>query len=310
MGLARYKLTELIIRMGPNNPLVRMILQFRCRGASLKFHDGKVDVCVGNRIIRISDKHFPYAADMTANFETYFSQVNSEQQGANQVVDYSAPRLQHYASGLAFEIASMPEETEAIESYFRWYRPQAGDTVFDMGAYCGVSTYSFSKCVGPSGRVFAFEPDPTSYSLLQKNIARHQLENVVTLPLAIAGETSSAEFSSEGTMGSKLQRHSSRVTLGSIETVKTISLADACAKYGVPTFAKVDIEGTEIEMLLASERFLRENDIQFALDTNHWVNGKLTRPHVEELFRQYGYEAESSDECGSMTTWARRKPCD
>lgn len=307
MGRAHYKLTQLIIRLGPSNPLVQTILRIRCRGASLKFHDGKVDVCVGNRIIRISDKHFPYAADMTANFETYFSQVNPEKQGENQVVDYSAPRLQRYANGLAFEIASMPEETEAIESYFRWYRPKAGDTVFDMGAYCGVSTYFFSKCVGASGRVFAFEPDPTSYSLLQKNIARHQLDNVVTLPFAIAGETSTAAFSSEGTMGSTLKRHSSRATLGSIETVKTISLADACAEYGVPAFAKVDIEGSEVEMLLASERFLRENDIQFALDTNHWVKGKLTRPRVEEIFRQYGYEAESSDECGSMTTWARRK---
>ena len=243
-----------------------------------------MDVCVGNRIIRISDKHFPYAADMTANFETYFSQVNPEQQGPNQVVDYSAPRLQRYANRLAFEIASMPEETEQFESYFRWYRPKAGDTVFDMGAYCGVSTYLFSKCVGASGRVFAFEPDPTSYSLLQKNIARHQLDNVVTLPFAIAGETSTAAFSSEGTMGSTLKRHSSRATLGSIETVKTISLADACAEYGVPAFAKIDIEGSEVEMLLASERFLRENDIQFALDTNHWVNGKLTRPRLRKCF--------------------------
>jgi FkbM family methyltransferase len=310
MGLVHYELTKLIIKMGPSSWFVRAVLRFQCRKASLRFHDGKVDICVGNRIIRIADKHFPYAVDMTANFETYFSQVNPEQQAANQVVDYSAPRLQHYANGLAFEIASMPEETEAIESYFRWYRPKVGDTVFDMGAYCGVSTYFFSKCVGPSGRVFAFEPDPTSYSLLQKNIARHQLENVITLPFAIAGETSSAEFSSEGTMGSTLKRHSSRATLGSIETVKTISLADACAKYGIPAFAKIDIEGSEIEMLLASEKFLRENGIQFALDTNHWVNGKLTRTRVEELFRQCGYEAESSDEYGCMTTWARRKSRD
>jgi len=133
------------------------------------------------------------------------------------------------------------------------------------------------------------------------------LKNVITLPFAIAGQTTAAEFSSEGTMGSTLRRHSSRATLGSIEMVKTISLADACAKYGIPAFAKVDIEGSEIEMLSASQGFLRENDIQFALDTNHWLNGKLTRPRVEQLFRQCGYEAESSAEYGCMTTWARRK---
>jgi len=307
MGLIHYKLTEMAIRMGPNSPIVRAILKLRCRPALLKFHDCKVDICVGERIIRIADKHFPYATDMAVNFQSYFSQVDSEQQGTVHVVDYSGPKLQKYASGLAFEIASIPEETEAIESYFRWYRPKAGDTVYDMGAYCGVSTYSFSKCVGPSGTVFAFEPDPLNYALLQKNIERHKLQNVVPVPLAIAGKTASAEFSSEGTMGSTFKRQSSRATVGSIVMVKTISFADACAMYGVPAFAKVDIEGSEIEMLSASQDFLRENDIQFALDTNHWVNGKLTSAHVEQLFRQCGYESESSAEYGFMATWARRK---
>jgi FkbM family methyltransferase len=245
---------------------------------------------------------------MATNFDTYFSQVSSEQEGPNQVVDYSAPKLQRYANGLVFEIASMPEEIEAIESYFRWYQPKAGDTVFDMGAYCGVSTYFFSNYVGPSGKVFAFEPDPINYALLQRNIERHRLENVTTFPFAVAGQTATAEFSSEGTMGSTLTRHSSRATLGSIETVNTISFTDACSRYGVPAFAKIDIEGSEIEMLAASQAFLSANDIQFALDTNHhWLNGKLTRPHVEQLFRQCGYEAESSDKYGSMTTWAQRK---
>jgi FkbM family methyltransferase len=307
MHTAHYRFTQLIIEMGPDNPFVRAIMRFRCRRASLKFSDGKVDISIGNRTIRIAGKHFPYAADMTASFDIYFSQVTSENEGMSQVVDYSGPKLQHYPNGLAFEIASMPEESEALGSYLHWYRPKAGDTVFDMGAYCGVSTHFFSKCVGPTGKVFAFEPDPINYQLLQKNIARHALDNVVTLPFAVAGKSALAQFSSEGTMGSTLQRHSSRATLGSIAMVETISLENACANYGVPTFIKIDIEGSEIEMLSASRSFLCENDIQFALDTHHWMNGKLTNTRVEQIFIQCGYESESSDESGCMTTWARRR---
>lgn len=86
---------------------------------------------------------------MAANFETYFSQINSEQQGSQRVVDYSGLKLQTYANGLAFEIASMPEESEALESSFRWYRPQAGDRVFDTGAFAASRPTSFPK---PSGR--------------------------------------------------------------------------------------------------------------------------------------------------------------
>ena len=93
--------------------------------------------------------------------------------------------------------------------------------------------------------------------------------------------------------------------LGGIHSVQTLSLADACARYGTPDLAKVDIEGSEIEMLAAAAPFLRSNPIQLAVDTNHWVDGKLTAPAVEEILRSCGYETESDNGIGFMTTWAR-----
>ncbi len=55
--------------------------------------------------------------------------------------------------GVQFELAAFPEEDEALEGYFRLVPATAGDCVFDIGAHCGVSTYAFSKLVGPRGRV-------------------------------------------------------------------------------------------------------------------------------------------------------------
>ena len=111
-------------------------------------------------------------------------------------------------------------------------------------------------------------------------------------------------------MGSLLKKHSSRATLGSIETIHTLSFEDACNHYGVPDFVKVDIEGSEIEMLTSSQSFLRQHSIQFALDTNHWTKGptkkkELTASTVEKLFLECGYETHSSTAFGYMTTWAR-----
>lgn len=250
--------------------------------------------------------------DMVRYFDSYFSQVAPQQFGTDLVVDYSGPRLQTYPSGLQFEISSIPEEAEALESYFYWYRPGPADTIFDVGAYCGVSTYHFAKTV-PDGKVVAFEPDPINYELLIRNIDRHRLSNVIPVRSAIAGKSGTAAFSSEGTMGSLLERHSSRATLGSIETIQTLSFEDACQKYGVPDFAKIDIEGSEIEMLAAAQQFLRQHPIRFALDTNHWMKGTATRGElttstVEQLFRECGYEAHSSTDFGYMTTWARPVP--
>ena len=106
-------------------------------------------------------------------------------------------------------------------------------------------------------------------------------------------------------MGSRLERSSSRMTLGDIHSVHTLSLADACARYGIPNFVKLDIEGAEIETLAAATPFLRSNPLEFAVDTNHWVDGKPTTLAVEEIFRSCGYETESDDTIGVMTTWAR-----
>lgn len=64
--------------------------------------------------------------------------------------------------------------------------------------------------------------------------------------------------------------------------------------------------GAEIEVLASAESYLRRHSINFALDTNHWVNGARTKDAVERLFRNCGYEAESSAKYGFMTTWARK----
>ena len=267
-----------------------------------------MDVCKGNRVIRISAKHFVYATDMARWFDEYFEQVVPTDCNGLLSVDYSYPHLQRYSKGkLEFELASFPEEEEAIDGYFRWYRPKPGDTVFDMGAYCGVSAYHFSKFVGATGKVYAFEPDPINYSLLQRNIERHALINVVPLQVAVADSEGVAQFCSEGTLGSSLSRQMSRATVGHVEQVPTISLQTACERYGVPAFVKIDIEGSEIEVLSSSRAFLREHSIQFVLDTNHWVNGALTCSRVEALFADCGYVAESSNEFGFMTTWARKR---
>ena len=254
----------------------------------------------------LSRKHFVYAPDLARRFETYFSPLVPSRKGALSVLDYSRPGiLQTYArSGLQFEMASFPEEDEAIEGYFHWYKPQIGDTVFDIGAHCGVSTYHFSKLVGETGRVISFEPDPVNYGLLLRNIARHRLTNVTPLRLAIAGSNGKADFNSEGTIGSGLMRHSSRASVGSVTPVDTITLAGVFDRWGIPDFCKIDIEGAEIEVIEAAQDLLNNHKVQFALDTNHLVNGALTNIAIERLFARCGYEVKSAAS-GMMTTWAR-----
>ena len=285
----------------------RLAMRAACarHGARLSFAKDCIYVSKGNRVIRIAMQHFPFALDMSRSFDLYFGQMVPTGTG-QLIVDYSRPRLHRYAgSGLEFELSSFAEEAAAIESYFRWYRPKPGDTVFDVGAYCGVSSYHFSQMVGSLGKVYAFEPDPLNFSLLQRNIARHGLTNVVALQIAISASSGFADFFSEGTLGSTLAAHSNRIYSGRTTQVRTMTFEQACMTHGLPAFAKIDIEGAEVAMLAAAADFLKAHGINFTLDTNHIVAGKLSNRAVEILLAECGYEVESSDKFGFMTTWAR-----
>jgi FkbM family methyltransferase len=242
---------------------------------------------------------------MARHFDHYFNQVVPRSEGDLSVVDYSRTQLHRYRkTGLEFEFSSLAEEVDAIDDYFRWYRPQAGDVVFDVGAYCGASAHYFASIVGSAGKVYAFEPDPLNFTLLQRNIERHALNNVIPVQVAISDKNGYAEFYSEGALGSTIAEFSQRASAGGHASVETITFADACARYGLPSYAKVDIEGAEVAMLDAAAPLLRKERIQFALDTNHFVDGKMTAKRVENVFRACGYRAESSDSSGFMTTWA------
>jgi FkbM family methyltransferase len=292
-------------RAGPDNVVLQLALRALCRGVNLRFSKNQIDIIRGKKILRIASRHFPYAIDMARYFDHYFNQVFSRSENDSAVVDYSQPRVHRYSkSGLEFEFSSLVEEIDAIEEYFHWYRPQPGDTVFDIGAYCGASAHFLSTLVGPSGKVYAFEPDPLNFSLLQRNIARHFLTNVIPVQTALAGTNGETEFFSEGALGSTIAQFSRRAPAGTRMQIRTMTFADACMHYGMPSYAKVDIEGAEIDLLTAAAEFLCSHDIHFALDTNHYCDGVPTAKPVEAIFGRIGYRSESSDSSGFMTTWA------
>jgi len=252
-------------------------------------------------------KHFVYASDMAEKFELYFCPLVPEERDGLHVLDYSKPgRVQTYKkSGLQFAMASFPEEDDMIEEYFRWYRPKPGDLIFDVGAHCGVSSYHFSKLVGPEGRVVCFEPDPVNFGILRSNIERHGLTNVVAENTAVAAAAGKLAFSSEGTIGSKISTLLTRESAGETVMVTAVTLKDAFERWGVPDFCKIDIEGAEIEVVAASEMVLKQNPTNLALDTSHLkVDGTPTAADVEVLLRGYGYEV-ASEANPLLTTWAR-----
>lgn len=69
-----------------------------------------------------------------------------------------------------------------------------GDTVVDIGANVGHYTLLFSRLVGASGRVVAFEPIPTTFDLLASNVVSAGRDNATLINAAVTDNPSAVRF--------------------------------------------------------------------------------------------------------------------
>lgn len=60
-----------------------------------------------------------------------------------------------------------------------------GDVIFDVGTNIGTMTVPFARAVGPTGKVYSFEPFPRTREYLKYNIKKNKLKNVVVNAVAV-----------------------------------------------------------------------------------------------------------------------------
>jgi FkbM family methyltransferase len=251
-----------------------------------------IDIVRGDKIIRISERHDRFMDEINRHFDTYFNAVEK----SNGLVDFSTPDRHTYGhNGLEFMLSFLPEEPEIVGGYFR-HQPTGARLAFDIGAYCGLSTYELSLRFD---KVIAFEPDTMNRDCLNKNILRHNMRNVMVVPMAIMGESGRVRFLSEGTPGSGATL-ADRVA-GPSCTIDALSLVDACLLYGIPDFICMDIEEAEVEVLEAARELLTREHIGLVVDTAHGV--PITAPAVEEILKDCGYSVETDLTNDWATTW-------
>jgi len=83
---------------------------------------------------------------------------------------------------------------EASDTHWFVKAVRPGDVVIDAGANIGYYTVLASKLVGPTGRVYAFEPDPTAFEILQRNVRLNGADNVVAEQKALSNANTTLEL--------------------------------------------------------------------------------------------------------------------
>lgn len=121
-----------------------------------------------------------------------------------------------------------------------------GMTVVDIGANIGLYTVIAARLAGPSGKVFAFEPEPFNFALLKKNVAANALSNVVLSNVAVAEKTNEQTLYLDNYNKGSHSFARFESAKNSV-IVKTDTLDDLLAAHGslVVDVIKMDIEGAE-----------------------------------------------------------------
>lgn len=136
----------------------------------------------------------------------------------------------------------------------------SGDWVVDIGANVGHYTKRFSELVGVHGRVIAFEPVPTTFSLLSANAQLFAHPNVTLINAAVSDKSdiigmSIPKFSTGLT--NYYQAHLS-FSVDSTLSVLTISLDSLCINQRI-SLVKIDAEGHEASVLSGMQRLIERD---------------------------------------------------
>lgn len=129
---------------------------------------------------------------------------------------------------------------------------KAGDVFHDIGANVGFFSVIAARLVGPTGQVWAFEPEPANAAVLRRNIALNGLGNVHLRQQAVSdhggsGHLQLAVYAGGHALDSAPPPPDSRGTL----PVELVSIDELLADGLVtaPTLVKIDVEGGEQAVL-------------------------------------------------------------
>jgi FkbM family methyltransferase len=181
-------------------------------------------------------------------------------------------------------------------------RLRSGDYALDLGGNIGTVAITFSRVVGPTGRVFSFEP--LTHAVLRRNLEANDIRNVELIPEGVSDRPGEAEINftdqcinssiANPTPGDgALPVHKRKISLTTVDRFVEERELDRV------DFIKMDIEGAEEPALLGSQKVIERFRPKWSIASYHVdFEGELQHPKLVRRLRDFGYQIEEVQQDG------------
>ena len=160
----------------------------------------------------------------------------------------------------------------------------SGSVVLDVGANIGCTVLLFAQ---RARRVIAFEPSPSTFGLLTRNVKRAALENVELHNHALGSreEPSQLTFAVNNRAGGFVSAGTATSSGHVTEPISIVRLDDVARSLALDRldFVKIDVEGFEQSVLEGGRDTIGRFEPVVALELNHWCLNALHRVCVPDF---------------------------
>lgn len=157
------------------------------------------------------------------------------------------------------------------------------DVVADIGANIGLTAILFSSL---AKHTYAFEPSPSTFSILLGNLAKNSIANVEAINLGLGDkeEVTTITFAYNNRSGGYVSEKI-RPETGHVSEEICIDTLDHffSSKAPAPTFLKIDVEGFELNVIRGGALFLQRVRPVVVMEMNHFCLDVLQRVTVPDF---------------------------
>ncbi len=172
-----------------------------------------------------------------------------------------------------------------------------GKDIIDAGAYIGDSALVFDRYFSKCRRIYAFEPDASSYALMEKTIAMNKKSNIIPVAMGLGDSNSDGELTSHG-MGSNLLDRRFGKEPQNDRTIRIVRLDDYVKQNDIVTgVIKTDLEGFEMHFLRGALETIKKDRPILVLSIYHSADDFFgIKPFIEDLDLGYRFRLFKADD--------------